>query len=106
MKVFKPIYRLRVSSMKHNKILFVLLFVGSLAIFLSGCQPSFKYDSFSDLDKKGPEAFSIDLKTCRSYGNSNSKRTEGSQGAGERLLLNRNLILICMKNKQWKLKNS
>ena len=92
--------------MKHALKNLILLILGGLILLLAGCQQGFKYENFTDLDQKGPEVFNADLKTCWTYGSTNSKRSEGSQGSGERLILKRNLFLSCMNDRQWTLNNT
>ena len=90
--------------MKHTqKILDCLIIVG-LIVLIIGCQNNINYESFEDLENKGRKKFKKDLKVCESYGQLSSEKNEGSQGTGEKSLLNNNLRLSCMKNKQWLLK--
>ncbi|MEK9630202.1 MAG: hypothetical protein VW455_14420 [Nitrospinota bacterium] len=92
--------------MKHGHNILSFLIIGGLIALATGCQNNLNYESFVDLEHQGRKVFTKNLKACESYGQLHSKRSEGSQGAGERLLLNRNLTLSCMKNKQWILKTS
>ena len=90
--------------MKYALKLLVFLIGVGFIFLVTSCQRNFNYESFNDLEHQGIKKFNRDLKACLDYGQSHSKRNEGSQGAGERLLLNRNLILICMEKKQWIIK--
>ena len=81
-------------------VLIIIIFM------VSACQESVNYNNFLDSTNKGIVLFKLDLKSCQSYGQLHSKRSEGSQGSGERLLLKRNLVLSCMRNKQRTMKKS
>ncbi len=79
--------------MKQVQKLLDSLIFGGLIVFATGRQNNINYESFVDLEHQGRKEFMADLKAFENYGQLHSKRSEGSQGAGERLLLNRNLTL-------------
>lgn len=96
---FKLIFRM--VRQNFRQISFTLC----LSIFyVSGCVSKTEYLSYEDKKGKGAEEFIKDLKFCQIYSNENAKQIEGSKGAGERFLYENSIFLLCMKNKNWILK--
>jgi len=58
-----------------------------------------------DQKDQGIMVFDKDFGACKEYAKLHSKKSEGSQGAGERLILERNLFFMCMKKNDWILKD-
>ena len=86
------------------KNLFHLIFFIVIAI-ATACEQNKDYEAFIDKDVQGIEIFDKDFDACKRYATLHSKKSEGSQGAGERLILERNLFITCMKKEGWILKN-
>jgi len=73
-----------------------------LLVFLAvGCQPAADYQAYKDAKKKGEKVFIKDLQKCRIQVNQSSKRSEGSEGAGERMNRERFIFKNCMKRNDW-----
>ena len=83
---------------------YILVFC-SLFLTLSGCQQSKDYEAFVDQKDQGIMIFDKDFDACKEYAKLHSKKSEGSQGAGERLILEHNLFFMCMKKNDWVRKN-
>jgi len=81
------------------------LVICSLFSTLLGCQQSKDYEVFVDQKDKGIMIFDKDFDACKEYAKLHSKKSEGSQGAGERLMLECNLFSMCMKKNHWVIKN-
>ena len=88
--------------MKSSWLKTILL--GLFGILISGCMPDTDYQAYEDQKKKGEQVFLKDLKICRQFVNQNLKPSEGSEGAGERLIRKRSLFLLCMEDHNWILK--
>ena len=54
--------------------------------------------------KKGPKVFNKDVEFCKNYSRENEKQIEGSKGAGERFQFKNSIFILCMKNKDWIIK--
>ena len=84
------------------------LIVRSLVVFMlsfSACVSKTEYVSYEDKVNKGPKIFNKDVGFCKSYSRENEKQIEGSKGAGERFQYKNSIFSLCMKNKDWILKN-
>ena len=84
------------------------LIVPSLAVFmlsLSACASKNEYVSYEDKMNKGPKVFNKDIGFCKSYSIQNASQIEGSKGAGERLNYKNSIFILCMKNKDWILRD-
>ena len=88
--------------MKENicQVIIVLLF-----FTLSGCASKTEYLSYEDKNGKGMGVFIKDLKYCQNYSRDNEKQIEGSKGAGERFQYKNSIFMLCMKNKDWILRD-
>ena len=84
---------------KHQ-ILLLCIFL----IIFSGCMSEAEFHSYEDKDKKGSQAFVKDLKNCRQIINKEKRPSEGSEGAGEKLIRKKNLLHLCMEDDNWILK--
>jgi hypothetical protein len=85
----------------YFKIFCVLL----LGVWAMGCQPETHYQAYEDTKKKGELFFFKDLKLCKNLVNQITKRSEGSEGAGERMNRERFIFKGCMKKNDWILKS-
>ena len=74
-------------------------------LYVFGCASKTEYLSYEDKKEKGAEEFIKDLKFCQSYSSQNASQIEGSKGAGERLHYKNSIFMLCMKNKDWILKD-
>lgn len=83
---------------------YILLYC-SIFLIVLGCQQNKDYEAFIDKNVQGIKIFDKDFDACRRYANLHSKKSEGSQGEGERLILERNLFITCMKKEGWVLKD-
>lgn len=83
------------------QIIFVLGFLG---LPLAGCTVETEYSSYEDRMNKGMKFFLKDLEACQSSAIINTRRSEGSEGAGERLNRKNSLFILCMKNNDWALR--
>jgi hypothetical protein len=77
---------------------FILIFL------VSGCAPKNDYFSYQDKNGKGAKVFNKDLQVCQNYSNKSARQIEGSKGAGERFNHKNSIFLLCMKNKDWVLR--
>ena len=82
-----------------------ILTIITVLLTLLGCQQNKDYDAFIDQNVQGVKTFNKDFDACRGYANLHSVKSEGRQGAGERLILERNLFFTCMKKEGWILKD-
>ena len=82
-----------------------ILTIISVLLTPLGCHQNKNYEVFIDQNAQGVKTFNKDFDACRGYANLHSKKSEGSQGAGERLMLKRNLFSMCMKKNHWVIKN-
>ncbi|MBT4127625.1 MAG: hypothetical protein HOE32_03120 [Nitrospina sp.] len=48
--------------------------------------------------------FNKDVEFCKRYAQENEKQIEGSKGAGERFQYKHSIFILCMKNKDWEIK--
>ena len=102
--VYKDFLKLILSEMKKN--LCLVYFILCIAILhVSGCASKTEYLSYEDKKEKGAEEFIKDLKFCQSYSSQNASQIEGSKGAGERLQYENSIFILCMKNKDWILRD-
>ena len=74
-------------------------------LYVFGCASKTEYLSYEDKKGKGAEEFIKDLKFCQSYSSHNTSQIEGSKGAGERLNYKNSIFMLCMKNKDWILRD-
>jgi hypothetical protein len=102
--LYKNIFKLKWGLMfKHSD-----LSIFSLVVFmflLPACASKTEYVSYEDKVNKGPKVFNRDVGFCKSYSRENEKQIEGSKGAGERFQYKNSIFILCMKNKNWILKN-
>ena len=84
-----------------NKQFQIILF---LVLSLAGCAAETDYLSYEDRMNKGEKAFLKDLKACRSFSIENTRKSEGSEGAGELQNRKNSLHLFCMQENGWVLK--
>jgi hypothetical protein len=82
--------------------IFCVLLLGGWAM---GCQPETHYQAYEDTKKKGEMVFIKDLQKCHMLVNESTKRSEGSEGAGERMNRERFIFKSCMKKNDWILKS-
>ena len=102
--LYKNIFKLKWREMfKHSDLIVLSLVVYILS--LSACASKTEYVSYEDKVDKGPKVFNQDVKFCKSYSRENEKKIEGSKGAGERFQYKNSIFILCMKNKDWILKN-
>ena len=95
----------KVNTKEMKKIFYpYILITGTYMLFLSGCSPNSDYLSYEDQKKKGEVSFHKDFQFCKIYSNENTKRNEGSKGAGELAREKKFKFLLCMKNNFWTLK--
>jgi hypothetical protein len=101
--IHKNLFKLILKIVKDNlrQVIFILCM---LMLYVSGCVSKTEYLSYEDKKGKGAEQFIKDLKFCQIYSNQNAKQIEGSKGAGERYLYENSIFILCMKNKNWVLK--
>ena len=84
----------------------LVVFILCIAILhVSGCASKTEYLSYEDQKGKGAEEFFKDLRFCQSYSSENAKQIEGSKGAGERFNYKNSIFMLCMKNKDWILRD-
>lgn len=87
---------------KDYKFLFLkLIYIGLLGVSNSGCMPDTNYQSYVDQKQKGEQAFYEDVSLCRNYASLHARKSEGSQGSGERFIQEQKLFSLCMERKQW-----
>jgi hypothetical protein len=89
---------------RNNKVCLEIIVLFVLALFISGCAPKTDYLSYEDQKEKGVKVFNKDLQFCQKYSNTKARQIEGSKGAGERFNQKNSIFLLCMKNKDWILK--
>jgi hypothetical protein len=99
----KNLFKLILTMVRENLRQVIFIFCMSI-LYVSGCVSKTEYLSYEDKKGKGAEEFIKDLKFCQIYSNQNAKQIEGSKGAGERYLYENSIFLLCMKNKNWILK--
>jgi hypothetical protein len=87
---------------KHNFLLILTLI--SLVLSLSACVSKTEYLSYEDEKSKGPTVFNEDVEFCKRYAQKNENQIEGSKGAGERFQYKNSIFVLCMKNKDWIIK--
>ena len=85
------------------RLVIIILCISMLYVF--GCASKTEYLSYEDKKGKGAEEFIKDLKFCQSYSSKNASQIEGSKGAGERLHYKNSIFMLCMKNKDWILRD-
>ena len=85
---------------KKSLLMLTLFFFSSLV----GCASKTEYPSYEDKKGKGPNLFNKDVKFCKRYAQENEKQIEGSKGAGERFQYKHSIFILCMKNKDWEIK--
>ena len=85
------------------RLVIIILCVSTLYVF--GCASKTEYLSYEDKKEKGAVEFIKDLKFCQSYSSQNASQIEGSKGAGERLHYKNSIFMLCMKNKDWILRD-
>ena len=101
--IHKNLFELILSMAKEN--LRQLIFTLCISIlYVSGCVSKTEYLSYEDIKEKGAETFIKELKFCQIYSNQNANQIEGSKGAGERFLYENSIFDLCMKNKNWVLR--
>jgi len=88
---------------KHSGL--IVLSLAAFMLSLSACASKAEYVSYEDKMNKGPKVFNKDVGFCKSYSRENEKQIEGSKGAGERFQYKNSIFILCMKNKDWILKN-
>ena len=102
--VYKDLLKLILSEMKKN--LRLVYFISCIAILhVSGCASKTEYLSYEDQKGKGAVVFIKDMKFCQSYSVENKNQIEGSKGAGERLHYKNSIFMLCMRNKDWILRD-
>ena len=102
--VYKGFLKLILSEMKKH--LCLVYFILCIAILhVSGCASKTEYLSYEDQKGKGEEEFIRDMKFCQSYSSENAKQIEGSKGAGERFNYKNSIFMLCMRNKDWILRD-
>lgn len=89
---------------KNNKDCLEIIALFILILFISGCAPKTDYLSYEDQKRKGEKVFNKDLQFCQGYSNTNARKIEGSKGAGERFKEKNSIFRLCMKNKDWVLR--
>ena len=99
MNIKSRVFKINRNSCEKFIILLVLLFS------ISGCAPKTDYASYKDKKGKGTKEFVKDRQVCQNLSSENARQIEGSKGAGERLNHKNLLFLLCMKNKDWTVKN-
>ena len=102
--IHKNLFKLKLRMVRENLRQVVFILCVSI-LYVSGCVSKTEYLSYEDKKGKGAEQFIKDLKFCQIYSNQNAKQIEGSKGAGERYLYENSIFLLCMKNKNWVLKD-
>ena len=78
--------------------------ISAFMLSLSACASKTEYVSYEDKMKKGPKVFNKDVEFCKNYSRENEKQIEGSKGAGERFQYKNSIFILCMKNKDWIIK--
>ena len=102
--IYKDLLKLILSEMK--KYLRLVYFILCIAILhVSGCASKTEYLSYEDQKGKGVEEFIKDMKFCQIYSSENAKQIEGSKGAGERFNYKNSIFMLCMRNKDWILRD-
>ena len=86
---------------KKKSLLILTLFLISSLV---GCASKTEYPSYEDKKGKGPNLFNKDVEFCKRYAQENEKQIEGSKGAGERFQYKHSIFILCMKNKDWEIK--
>ena len=86
---------------KKKSLLILTLFLFSSLV---GCASKTEYPSYEDKKGKGPNLFNKDVEFCKRYAQENEKQIEGSKGAGERFQYKHSIFILCMKNKDWEIK--
>ena len=79
-----------------------ILLLGTMAM---ACQPASHYQAYEDTKKKGKQVFFKDLELCQNLVRQSTKRSEGSEGAGEKMNRERFIFKTCMKKNDWILKS-
>ncbi|MDA0692868.1 MAG: hypothetical protein O3A78_04750 [Nitrospinae bacterium] len=87
-----------------NKLWIFSVFIVLTELGMAGCQPETNFRAYKDQKNKGEQIFLKDMQACQDIANQSSKRSEGSEGAGERLNRKHSLYQICMESKNWTLK--
>lgn len=82
----------------------IALSIAAIILSLSACASKTEYVSYEDKMKKGPKVFNKDVEFCKNYSRENEKQIEGSKGAGERFQFKNSIFILCMKNKDWIIK--
>ena len=85
------------------RLVIIILCISLLYVF--GCASKTEYLSYEDQKGKGAVVFIKDMKFCQSYSSQNASQIEGSKGAGERLHYKNSIFMLCMKNKDWILRD-
>jgi hypothetical protein len=80
------------------------LAISVFILSLPACASKTEYVSYEDKMKKGPKVFNKDVEFCKNYSRENEKQIEGSKGAGERFQYKNSIFILCMKNKNWIIK--
>ena len=86
---------------KKKSLLILTLFLISSLV---GCASKTEYPSYEDKKGKGLKLFNKDVEFCKRYAQENEKQIEGSKGAGERFPYKHSIFILCMKNKDWEIK--
>ena len=86
---------------KKQSLLILTLFLFSSLV---GCASKTEYPSYEDKKGKGLNLFNKDVEFCKRYAQENEKQIEGSKGAGERFQYKHSIFILCMKNKDWEIK--
>jgi hypothetical protein len=84
---------------------FKIFCISLLGLWEMGCQPATNYEAYEDRKKKGEQVFIKDVQNCQVLVNRSTKRSEGSEGAGERMNRERFIFKSCMKKNDWILKS-
>ena len=87
---------------KHDSLLILTLLL--LMFSLLACASNTEYLSYEDKKGKGLNLFNKDVEFCKRYAQENEKQIEGSKGAGERFQYKHSIFILCMKNKDWEIK--
>jgi hypothetical protein len=89
--------------MNGNELIILLTRCALLLVLASGCQPPLQYSDFRDEGKRGHEQFIKDAQSCKNLAMLHARKNEGSQAAGELVLLQRQSFISCMEKKNWML---
>ena len=78
-----------------------IFWVFHLGVIVIACQPLSNYDAYRDVKQKGKQIFKRNLQNCQIRALKITKRSEGSEGAGERMKRERFILKKCMRKNNW-----